>query len=68
MTPTFFPPGRGLRSAPVWLLAFFLLLTAGARAQEDAGQARFDIPAQPLPAALDSFSHQSGYQVSADTW
>ncbi|QJX02168.1 hypothetical protein HML84_08850 [Alcanivorax sp. IO_7] len=47
-------------------IGLFLLLTAGARAQEDAGQARFDIPAQPLPAALDSFSRQSGYQVSAD--
>ncbi|WP_250463457.1 TonB-dependent receptor [Microbulbifer litoralis] len=67
MTLIFRQPGPGLHPAPAWFLAILLVLPLAAVAEEFAAPEKpeFDIPAQPLPVALDTFSLQSGYQVSA---
>lgn len=67
MTLIFSLVRRSVRSASVWLLALILALPLTAQADESSTeQTDFDIPSQPLPLALDSFSQQSGYQVSAN--
>jgi outer membrane receptor protein involved in Fe transport len=44
-------------------LPAFVLAPRPAIAREDTGAVRFDIPAQPLPAALDAYSRQAGIQI-----
>ncbi|WP_133490489.1 TonB-dependent receptor [Alcanivorax sp. 24] len=63
---------RARRGAVPPLLRFLMMMLAVAwplavtAQQESRALIDFDIPAQPLPTALDSFSRQSGLQVSAD--
>ena len=58
----------GAFTGPRHLTFITLLLTACLWATTSlASNFRFDIPAQPLPMALDLFARQSGYQVSADS-
>lgn len=68
MTLIFCLSRRGVHLSSVWLLATLLVFPPVGWADDNkgSGQPSFNIPAQPLPIALDSFSQQSGYQVSAN--
>lgn len=61
------------RSRPFCFVACLLLLSLNcaalpeAKAQMSQQQLRFQIPAQSLSTALIAFSHQSGWQVSAES-
>lgn len=57
-------PGARLVSA--LLAIFFLLLASSAHASEPQPQRRFDIPAQDLAQALDSYGEASGMAVLVD--
>lgn len=62
--------GPGLWRFPLQVLALLFclvsLMMANARAADVATPVQFDISEQPLTSGLDTFSMQSGYQVSAD--